>query len=113
MAQLGSFHDALHRFPDELDRNQHKENAISKPGEDVEFAPSKRLFGAGRPFTGHSGAESNDQGQAVEEHVYRVAQETQRATDPSVKGLYQHETKVEAGEVGDAAGVALAEDAVE
>jgi len=45
--------------------------------------------------------------------VYRVAQETQRATDPSVKGLYEHETKVEAGKVGDAAGVALAKDAVE
>jgi hypothetical protein len=45
--------------------------------------------------------------------VYGIAEQTQRATDPAVKGLDQHEAKVEAGEVGDAAGVALAEDAVE
>ena len=43
----------------------------------------------------------------------RVAEQTKRATDPSVKGLDKHESKVETGKVGDAAGVALAKDAVE
>jgi hypothetical protein len=42
-----------------------------------------------------------------------VAEKTKRATDPSVKGLYKHESKVKAGKVSNAARVALAKDAVE
>jgi hypothetical protein len=45
--------------------------------------------------------------------VNGIAEQTQRATDPAVKGLDEHEAEVETGEVGDAAGVALAENAVE
>lgn len=113
MSQLFAFHNSLNGFPDEFDRNQHEEDAVSKSGEDVQFAPAKRHLRGCRPFGGDCCAETNDEGQAVEKHVDCIAEETERAADPAVKRLHQHEAKVQTRKVCDTAGVAFAEDAVE
>ena len=47
-----------------------------------------------RPFTHHSSAEPDYQGQAIEEHVYAVADQAKRSGGDTIERLDQHERKV-------------------
>ena len=74
----------------------HQEYAIAKPGQRVQCAPTIRLIRAGGPFAGHRGAESDDQCETVEEHVYSIAEKTKGAADPTIECLDDHEGEVQA-----------------
>lgn len=94
-AQFPSFQHAFSGFPNELHTDQHEEDSISESRERVEFAPSIRHFGTGRPLGSNSCAETNDKAQTIKEHVYSVAKKTKRATQVAVQALDKHKRKVE------------------
>lgn len=94
-AKLPTLHHAFGSLPDEFHADQHKEDSVSESRERVEFAPAIGHFGASRPLGGDSGAKTDDKSQAIEKHMYSVAEKTEGAAEIAVQALNEHECEVE------------------
>lgn len=82
--QLPPFGHTFSSLPNELNTDEHQEYAVSKTRKSVELAPSVRHLGTRRPFRGNGSAKTDNETQAIEEHVYSVAKESERATEIAV-----------------------------
>lgn len=77
--------DAFDRLQRHTAANKHQENAIDIPGEDFHALVAEREGLGGGPLGHVGGDESDDQRAAVEEHVSRVADQSERVVpDPCV-----------------------------
>lgn len=96
MCQAVSLDYALNSLPHELHTDQHEEDTIAEAGKRIKFAPSIRLVRAGWPLRCDGSAKTNNETQAIEEHVNCIAQKSKRATQVAVDSLHKHERKVQA-----------------
>ena len=95
VTELRPLYNALDGFPNEFDTDKHQKNTIAKAGEGIELPPAIRLFGAGRPLRSYRRAQTDDQTQAIEEHMYSIAQQAKGAADVAVDALYDHKSEVQ------------------
>ena len=71
-------------FVNDFNADQHKEYTISKASQGVDLAITVRKFDAWRPFAHHGCTYTHQQGNAVKEHVYAVADQTEGARQEAV-----------------------------
>ena len=95
VAELGALYNALDGFPNKFDANKHQEDTIAKAGESIELAPSIRFFGAGRPLRCYRRSQTDNQAQAIEKHMYCIAQQAKGAADVAIDALYNHKSEVQ------------------
>ena len=89
-----ALHHSLNRLEHDLHADQNQKHAVGEAAQCLDLAEAVRKSFAGRPFASNSCEQANCQGNAVEEHVYTVAQKTERICDVAVKRLYSHEGEV-------------------
>ena len=76
---------ALNCFVNDFDADKHQEYTISKASQGVDLAITVRKFDAWRPFAHHGCTYTHQQGNAVKEHVYAVADQTEGARQEAVR----------------------------
>src|SRR5271154_995504 len=74
----------LNCFVNDFNTDQHKEYTISKASQGVDLAITVRKFDAWRPFAHHGCTYTHQQGNAVKEHVYAVADQAEGARQEAV-----------------------------
>jgi hypothetical protein len=94
MADLLLFDDTFHGLPHKFDADKHQEDSIAKARQGVELPPSIRPVRAGGPLRCDCGTQADNETEAIEKHVYSIAQKTKRATQVAIDALYDHESKV-------------------
>lgn len=77
----------------------HQEDSIRKPGERVHLAVPVRESNAGWPFAHHRRTQTDRKCEAIERHVYAVAEQTERVGGETVGELDDHEREVETGPI--------------
>jgi hypothetical protein len=93
-SQFPALHHTFSGFPNELHTDQHEEDSIPESRERVEFTPAIRHFRTGGPLRSNSCAKTNDKPQTIKEHMYSVAEKTERTTQVAVQALDKHEREV-------------------
>ena len=74
----------LNCFVNDFNADKHQEYTISKASQGVDLAITVRKFDAWRPFAHHGCTYTHQQGNAVKEHVYAVADQAEGARQEAV-----------------------------
>ena len=86
----------VHGIHHDLNADQDKEYAVCKPRQRVHLAITIGKCERGRPLAHDGCGEPDCQAKAVEQHVYAIREEAERACYKAIEELHKHEAEIEA-----------------